>query len=112
MGAVRLRGLPSDATEQDVLNFFSKHNMVDFIPEGKGMVRLLAEANGKPTGHAVVCLRNYTCARIAVAELHQQIMQTPQNSNRYIEVFHHDSGTSSPQSTMPMAGASHMPVMT
>merc|ERR1719379_2860835 len=52
--AVRLRGLPYTATEQDVLAFFSKHNVVDLIAESATAVRLLVKPSGKSLGQAVV----------------------------------------------------------
>lgn len=82
--AVRMRGLPFTATEQDVLAFFAKHEVVEFISEDPKAVRLLTKSNGKPLGHAVVQLNSYAEAELALEALNGKYM-----GNRYIEVFHH-----------------------
>lgn len=79
---VRLRGLPFNAQEQDVLAFFSQHNVADLIVETKRAVRFLFKANDKPSGQAVVQMRSRQDADLAQKALHSQWI-----GSRYIEVF-------------------------
>jgi RNA recognition motif-containing protein len=79
---VRLRGLPFTASEQDVLAFFSIHNVTEGIADGDRAVRMLLKANGKPSGQAVVQMQNKAEADKAQKALHSQWM-----GSRYIEVF-------------------------
>ena len=89
--AVHLRGLPLDATEQDVLSLFSRHNLVEFIEAGHNKVRLIPKLNGKPSGRAVVWMQSYTHACKVLQELHGQHMRTPDiTETGYIEVSHHE----------------------
>jgi len=80
--AVRLRGLPFTATEQDVLAFFSQHNIVDRVADGPKALSLLLRPNGRPSGQAVVQMRDRADAELARSVLHGQWM-----GSRYIEVF-------------------------
>lgn len=82
--AVRLRGLPFSATEQDVLAFFGQHDVVDLISEGPKAVNLLLRPNGRPSGQAVVQMRSRKDAEVAESVLGGQWM-----GSRYIEVFPH-----------------------
>lgn len=79
---VRLRGLPFTASEQDILAFFSFHNVSEGIGDGDRIVRFLSKANGKPSGQAVVQMQSKYEADKAQKVLHGQWM-----GNRYIEVF-------------------------
>mmetsp|Transcript_82799 Transcript_82799/g.229913 ORF Transcript_82799/g.229913 Transcript_82799/m.229913 type:complete len:743 (+) Transcript_82799:78-2306(+) len=80
--AVRLRGLPFTASEQDVLAFFAQHDIVDRITDGPKAVNLLLRSNGRPSGQAVVQMRDRADAELAQQVLHGQWM-----GSRYIEVF-------------------------
>lgn len=80
--AVRLRGLPFTASEQDVLAFFAQHDIVDRITDGPKAVNLLLRSNGRPSGQAVVQMRDRSDAELAQRVLHGQWM-----GSRYIEVF-------------------------
>merc|ERR1719433_1835938 len=80
--AVRLRGLPFSATEQDVLAFFAQHDIVDRISEEPKAVNLLLRSNGKPSGQAIVQMRGREDAELARHVLSGQWM-----GSRYIEVF-------------------------
>merc|ERR1719223_1195809 len=66
--AVRLRGLPFSASEQDVLAFCAQHNIVERIAEGGDAVRLL-EPNGRPSGLCIVRMRQNADAEVAVQAL-------------------------------------------
>eukprot|EP00419_Tripos_fusus_P030592 CAMPEP_0172783770 /NCGR_PEP_ID=MMETSP1074-20121228/204601_1 /TAXON_ID=2916 /ORGANISM="Ceratium fusus, Strain PA161109" /LENGTH=1003 /DNA_ID=CAMNT_0013620769 /DNA_START=57 /DNA_END=3069 /DNA_ORIENTATION=+ len=80
---VRLRGLPFTATEQDVLAFFAKHDIVDRVSEEVNAVRMLPpKASGKPSGQATVRMLGRTDVAIATQVLNGQYMGA-----RYIEVF-------------------------
>mmetsp|Transcript_89718 Transcript_89718/g.159454 ORF Transcript_89718/g.159454 Transcript_89718/m.159454 type:complete len:936 (+) Transcript_89718:90-2897(+) len=85
--AVRLRGLPYDATEQDVLAWFAKYEVVEHIADSNKAVRIFNKNNGKPMGLAVVMLNSREDANYVVQTLSGQTMGT-----RYIEVFHHTEG--------------------
>merc|ERR1719223_17889 len=84
--AVRLRGLPFSASEQDVLAFCAQHNIVERIAKGGDAVRLL-EPNGRPSGLCIVHMRQHADAELAVQALNGQWM-----GSRYVEVFIDDSG--------------------
>jgi len=85
--AVKLRGLPFTAHEQDVLAFFSKHDVVHCIFDGPNPVRIITKAGGKPSGQAIVQMNSTDDAEAALQALHGQWMD-----QRYIEVFHHVEG--------------------
>jgi len=88
--AVRLRGLPFSATEQDVLAFFAQHDIVDRVTDGPNAVTLLLRSNGRPSGQAVVQMRGR-----ADAELAQKVLGGQWMGTRYIEVFlYTEDGTS------------------
>lgn len=80
--AVRLRGLPFSATEQDVLAFFAQHDIVDRISETPKAVNLLLRSNGRPSGQAVVQMRDRSDAELA-----QRVLSGQWMGSRYIEVF-------------------------
>lgn len=88
--AVHLRGLPFASTEQDILAFFAKHEVVDRVSEAPNAVKILRKANGKHTGQAVVEMMSRTDAHVTLRVLNGQYMDT-----RYIEVSHHTEGASS-----------------
>lgn len=79
---VRLRGLPCSASEKDVFEFFSMHNVAEGIVEGANAVKILLKANGRPSGQASVQMRNRHEAAKAQKILHSQWI-----GNRYIEVL-------------------------
>lgn len=85
--AIWLRGLPFTATEQDVLAFFAKHDVVETISEGQYAVQFITKANGRPAGQALVQMVSQEGAEIAVHALNGQWIGT-----RYIEVFLQDAG--------------------
>jgi len=85
--AVRLRGLPFTATEQDVLAFFAKHDVVERVHMKHDAVKMISKANGKPSGQAVVLMLSRTDAYVAQQVLNGQYMGT-----RYIEVFQQTEG--------------------
>lgn len=85
--AVRLRGLPYEATEQEILAWMAKYDMVDRILECRQAVRIYNKNNGKPMGVAVVAMNSMEDADHVVQVLNGQYMRT-----RYIEVFHHHEG--------------------
>jgi len=80
--AVRLRGLPFTSVEQDVLAFFAQHDIVDRIADGPKAVNILVRSNGRPSGQAIVQMREPHDAELAHGVLHGQWM-----GSRYIEVF-------------------------
>lgn len=84
VSAVRLRGLPFQSKEQDVFAFFAQHDIVHLVSEEREAVRLLTRPNGRPSGQAVVQMRDHGDAEIAQRVLGGQYM-----GNRYIEVFPH-----------------------
>mmetsp|Transcript_22352 Transcript_22352/g.51829 ORF Transcript_22352/g.51829 Transcript_22352/m.51829 type:complete len:892 (-) Transcript_22352:49-2724(-) len=85
--AVRLRGLPYEAGEQDILAWMAKYDVVERIMECKQAVRIYSKNNGKPMGLAVVALNSEEDAEYVRRALHGQFM-----GNRYIEVFIHTEG--------------------
>lgn len=82
VAAVRLRGLPFTSVEQDVLAFFAQHDIVDRIADGPKAVNILTRSNGRPSGQAIVQMREPSDAELAQGVLHGQWM-----GSRYIEVF-------------------------
>jgi len=68
--------------EQDVLAFFAQHDIVDRITDGPKAVNILTRSNGRPSGQAIVQMREPQDAEIAQGVLHGQWM-----GSRYIEVF-------------------------
>lgn len=85
ISAIRLRGLPYAASEQDVLAFFAQHDVVDRISDVQKAVNILQRSNGRPSGQAIVQMRDR-----ADAELAQRVLNGQWMGNRYIEVFLHD----------------------
>lgn len=79
---LRLRGLPFVSTEQDILAFFAQHDIVDRVVEGAKAVTLLVRTNGRPSGQALVQMRDKESADLA-----QQVLSGQYMGNRYIEVF-------------------------
>lgn len=95
--ALRLRGLPFSVTNQDVLAFFAQHDVVDRIAEVKNACQLLAKANGRPSGQAVVQMKSRYDAEIAQRALCNKYL-----GNRYIEVFvYGEGGDESPDGSPP-----------
>lgn len=84
---IRLRGLPYEASEQDILAWMAKHEVVDQIVESRQAVRVYNKNNGKPMGVAVVALNSKEDADYVLEVLNGQYMKS-----RYIEVFHHSEG--------------------
>jgi hypothetical protein len=82
VAALRLRGLPFTMSEQDVLAFFSQHDVADCIAEISRAAQLLPKANGRPSGQARVQMRSRRDAEIAQSALDRQWI-----GGRYIEVF-------------------------
>jgi RNA recognition motif-containing protein len=82
VAAVRLRGLPFQSAEQDVLAFFAQHDIVDRIADGPDAVKILTRSNGRPSGQAIVRLQTAADAELSQSMLHGQWM-----GSRYIEVF-------------------------
>lgn len=82
VAALRLRGLPFSVTVQDVLAFFAQHDVADRIADGANAAQLLPKANGRPSGQAVVQMRNRQDAEIA-----RQALTNKYIGGRYIEVF-------------------------
>jgi hypothetical protein len=74
--------LPFSATEQDVLAFFAQHDIVDRISETPKAVNLLLRSNGRPSGQAVVQMRDRSDAELA-----QRVLSGQWMGSRYIEVF-------------------------
>jgi hypothetical protein len=68
--------------EQDVLAFFAQHDIVDRVADGPKAVNIMTRSNGRPSGQAVVQMREPADAEIAMQVLHGQWM-----GSRYIEVF-------------------------
>jgi hypothetical protein len=68
--------------EQDVLAFFAQHDIVDRVADGPKAVNIMTRSNGRPSGQAVVQMREPADAEIAMQVLHGQWM-----GQRYIEVF-------------------------
>jgi len=87
---IKLRGLPFNSTEQDVLAFFAKYDVVERIADCPRAVRLFTKSNGKPMGTAHVEMQSAEDADAAVKALHGQWIGT-----RYIEVFCESDGQSS-----------------
>lgn len=79
---IRLRGLPFDASEQDILAFFSQHDVVQYISDCDKAVTINKRPNGRPSGLAVVIMRDREAAIYAQTKLHKQDM-----GNRYIEIL-------------------------
>ncbi|CAJ1424853.1 unnamed protein product [Effrenium voratum] len=84
---IRLRGLPFEANEQEILAWMSKYDVSDKVMECKQAVRLYNKPNGKPMGIAVVAINSPEEAEVVLQTLHGKNMR-----NRYIEVFHHAEG--------------------
>lgn len=80
--AMRLRGLPLTASEQDVLELFSFHNVIEAIADGDGAVRMVLEVDAMPSGQAIVQIKNRREADNARKVLDSQWM-----GNHLIEVI-------------------------
>lgn len=97
--ALRLRGLPYTAKEQDVFAFFAKHDVVEFIAECPQAVRMVTKTNGKPLGQAIVQMNSFADAEVATELLNGKYMDS-----RYIEVFHHRENDAQSADQSPQAG--------
>jgi len=105
--AVRLRGLPFTAGEQDVLAFFAKHEVVEHISEDRDAVTMIAKTSGKPSGMAVVKMMSRADADEVVKVLNGQYM-----GSRFIEVYHNHEVDASPTaapSTQPPPPTTTLP---
>jgi len=67
ISAIRLRGLPCDFSEQDVLAFLSQHDMVERVADVEKAVRLTG-----PLGQATVLVRDRLDADVVQRALHGQ----------------------------------------
>lgn len=108
--AVRLRGLPFTSVEQDVLAFFAQHDIVDRIADGPKAVNILTRSNGRPSGQAIVQMREPQDAELAQGVLHGQWM-----GSRYIEVFlmapeENEAQGGAPPGTSPTKAGHHEPI--
>jgi len=81
---VRLRGLPFDTTEQDVLSFFAQQGVADRVAEVSNAVEVMSKPNGKPSGNAVVQLR-----RAEDVDMVQRALHMANLGSRYVEVLPH-----------------------
>lgn len=104
---LRLRGLPFDTTSNDVLAFFAQHGVADRIADGINAVQIMSKSTGKPSGNAIVQLRNADDVGIVHKTLHKEIM-----GSRYIEVLAHPpaatgSGPQPPKSKREQDSAEH-----
>mmetsp|Transcript_23506 Transcript_23506/g.54550 ORF Transcript_23506/g.54550 Transcript_23506/m.54550 type:complete len:793 (+) Transcript_23506:108-2486(+) len=97
---IRLRGLPYQSTEQDVLAFFAQHDVVDRIADGPKAVSLLTRSNGRRSGQAIVQMRDRSDAELAQRVLNGQWMGT-----RYIEVFLQDDDAQETQNVAAINAA-------
>jgi len=106
---VRLRGLPFTSAEQDVLAFFAQHDIVDRIADGPKAVNILTRSNGRPSGQAIIQMRESQDAELAQSVLHGQWM-----GSRYIEVFlmshEENEATGAHPSTSPSKSSTHEPI--
>jgi len=80
---LRLRGLPFDATSQDILTFFSLHGVADRVSAGDA-IQIMTKTNGKPSGNAIVQLRSAEDAVVVQKTLHMANF-----GKRYVEVLTH-----------------------
>lgn len=76
---LRLRGLPYNAREDDVKEFFGYH--ARFL-RADNPISLIPNRDGRPSGLAMACFVSQATARIAQRDLDRKMMGT-----RYIEVF-------------------------
>ncbi|KAL7518795.1 hypothetical protein ACHAWX_003600 [Stephanocyclus meneghinianus] len=74
-GFIRLRGLPFQATKQDILDFFKEYNPVE------DSILLTYRGDGRSTGEGYVAFKNAADAKNAMA-LHRSTI-----GSRYIELF-------------------------
>jgi len=72
--ALRLRGLPANASEQDVFSFFSKHEVVLTIADDPKAVRMIGNSNGVSTRQAIVDMRSREAAETAQTMLNGQLI--------------------------------------
>ncbi|XP_062841758.1 epithelial splicing regulatory protein 1 [Trichomycterus rosablanca] len=75
---LRLRGLPYDATVQDILLFLGEYT-ADIKPHG---VHMVLNQQGRPSGDAFIQMRSVERAHIAAQRCHKRLMK-----ERYVEVF-------------------------
>ncbi|KAL7469729.1 hypothetical protein ACHAXS_009987 [Conticribra weissflogii] len=74
-GFIRMRGLPFQATKQDILEFFKEYKPVE------NSVLLTYRGDGRATGEGYVAFKNAADAKAAMA-LHRNMI-----GSRYIELF-------------------------
>ncbi|KAK2815092.1 hypothetical protein Q7C36_023358 [Tachysurus vachellii] len=75
---LRLRGLPYDATVQDILLFLGEYT-ADIKPHG---VHMVLNQQGRPSGDAFIQMRSTERAHAAAQRCHKRSMK-----ERYVEVF-------------------------
>ncbi|TSK20253.1 Epithelial splicing regulatory protein 1 [Bagarius yarrelli] len=75
---LRLRGLPYDATVQDILLFLGEYT-ADIKPHG---VHMVLNQQGRPSGDAFIQMRSAESAHAAAQRCHKRSMK-----ERYVEVF-------------------------
>ena len=71
---VYLAGLPPDTAAQDVMIFFSRHDMVQHIADGKEQVRIFPKMDGSKAGSAAVALRGPASVDVVARALHLKQM--------------------------------------
>eukprot|EP00956_Cyclotella_meneghiniana_P031205 scaffold81127_cov67-Cyclotella_meneghiniana.AAC.2 len=74
-GYIRMRGLPFQATKQDILEFFSEHNPVE------DSIIFTYRGDGRATGEGYIAFKDASDAKDAMA-LHRSTI-----GSRYIELF-------------------------
>eukprot|EP00403_Amphidinium_massartii_P021247 CAMPEP_0178400922 /NCGR_PEP_ID=MMETSP0689_2-20121128/16037_1 /TAXON_ID=160604 /ORGANISM="Amphidinium massartii, Strain CS-259" /LENGTH=842 /DNA_ID=CAMNT_0020021729 /DNA_START=197 /DNA_END=2725 /DNA_ORIENTATION=- len=101
---LRLRGLPFSTEEQDVLAFFAKYEVVEHIADQTRAVQMITKANGKPSGQALVHMRNGRSADIAL-----EVLNGKHIGDRYIEVFRQNEADACVPRREPGTGSSGTP---
>jgi len=102
--SVRLRGLPFTATEQDVLAFFAKHDLVECVADVPNAVTMVTKSSGKPSGQAVVQITNYSDVGLVQQTMHGQYM-----GSRYVEVFSQPENEQSTSAPLRAHGGGGLP---
>lgn len=100
---VRLRGLPFDLTSQDVLAFFAQHGVADRVSAVCNAVQIMSKSNGKPSGNAIVQLRNAEDIDVVQRTLHLATI-----GSRYVEVLAHPPAAQAPASKLQQDSANRL----
>lgn len=79
---IRLRGLPFEASIEDVLCFLAEQSK-NILYQG---VHMVYSAQGQPTGEAIIQMNSCTAAQQTAQEFHRKVM-TVGKKQRYIEVI-------------------------